>query len=117
MSPALQEGRPLLQVAGGAWLLAKTCVLVVTLSWARAALPRATLAERTRWTALRLAPLSVLAVVATVAWSWWSPVRPAQLLVSGVLVAAVGLAGVALAHRIRHALGGAHADGRLSPFL
>ncbi|HEY8089063.1 MAG TPA: NADH-quinone oxidoreductase subunit H [Polyangiaceae bacterium] len=117
LSPAVQDARPLLELAGGAWLLAKTCAVVSLLAWARSALPVRTLAERSRVTAIALVPLSLCVLAATVAWGWWSPVRPAQLLVSGTLVAGAGLAAVALAQRLRHALGATPVDARLSPFL
>ena len=64
-----------------------------------------------------LVPLSVAVLVATAAWTWWSPVGPAQLLASGILVGGVALAGLALAHRVRHGLGASGGEGHLSPFL
>jgi NADH-quinone oxidoreductase subunit H len=117
LSASEQDARPALEVAGAAWLLLKTWGVVLVLAWARWALPRRRMAERTRVTALWLAPLSAAALVATAAWTWWSPTRAAQLLVSGSLVAAVGLAGLALAQRVRHGLLSPGGDGHLSPFL
>jgi len=117
LSPAVQDARPALELAGAAWLLAKTLGLVALLSWARVALPRRTLTERSRRTALALIPLALAVLGSTAAWTWWAPVGPAQLLVSGTLVAAVALTGVALAHRARHGLDAAGSDGHLSPFL
>jgi len=117
LSPAAQAGRPLLELAGAAWLLAKTWGLVVVLAWAREALPRRRLVERTRRTALGLAPLSAAVLGASVAWTWWGPAGGAQLLVSAALVGAVCLAALALAHRVHHGLLAPGGDGRLSPFL
>ena len=117
LSPTAQDARPALEVAGAAWLLVKTWGLVALLAWARTLLAQRTLAERSRRTALALAPLSAAVLVATAAWTWWSPVGPAQLLVSGTLVAASALAITALAHRVRQGLDASHADGHLSPFL
>jgi NADH-quinone oxidoreductase subunit H len=117
LSPAAQDARPALELAGAAWLLGKTWGLVVLLAWSRAALPHRRLTERSRRTALALVPLSLAVLAATAAWTWWTPVGPAQLLVSGTLVAAVALAAVAVAHRVRHGLGTSNVEGHLSPFL
>jgi NADH-quinone oxidoreductase subunit H len=117
LSPAAQDARPALELGGAAWLLGKTWGLVVLLAWSRTALPHARLTERSRRTAFALVPLSLGVLVATAAWTWWSPVGPAQLLVSGTLVGAVALAALALAHRLRYGLGAAGSDGHLSPFL
>ena len=117
LSPAAQDGRPALELGGAAWLLGKTWGLVVLLAWSRTAMPHRRLTERSRRTAFALVPLSIAVLVATAAWTWWSPVGPAQLLVSGTLVAAVALAGIALAHRVRYGLGAPGGEGHLSPFL
>lgn len=112
-----QAASPALQLAGAAWLVAKTWGVVLLITWSSSALPEARVAERTRNAALWLVPLSVAALLATAAWTWWSPVHAAQLLVSGSLVAFVVLLAVALAHRIRHGLASPVGDGRVSPFL
>jgi NADH-quinone oxidoreductase subunit H len=117
LSPAAQDARPVLELAGAAWLLAKAWGLVVLLAWSRAALPQRRLTERSRRTALALVPLSLGVLVASAAWSWWSPLGPAQPLVSGTLVGAVVLVALALAHRLRYGLGGPGGEGHLSPFL
>jgi hypothetical protein len=98
-------------------MLGKTWGLVVLLAWSRTALPHRRLGEGTRRTALALVPLSIAVLIATAAWTWWSPVGPAQLLVSATLVGAVALAGLALAHRVRYGLGAPGGEGHLSPFL
>jgi NADH-quinone oxidoreductase subunit H len=117
LSPAVQDARPALEVAGAAWLLTKTWGLVALLAWARAALPYRRLTERSRRTALALVPASVGVLLASAAWSWWSPVGPAQVLVSGTLVAAAALAALALVHRVRYGLGGSGGEAHLSPFI
>jgi NADH-quinone oxidoreductase subunit H len=117
LSAAEQDARPVLELAGALLLLAKTWGLAVLGAWVRWACPPARLAERTRATALWLSPLAVAAFAATALWTWWGPARTVQLLVSHALVAAVALAVVAVAARIRHGLLAATADGRLSPFL
>jgi NADH-quinone oxidoreductase subunit H len=117
LSPAAQDARPALELGGAAWLLGKTWGLVVLLAWSRTALPRRRMGERSRRTAFALVPLSLAALAATAAWTWWSPVGPAQLLVSGTLVAAVVLGALALVHRVRHGLDAPGGDGHLSPFL
>ncbi len=117
LSPVQQDARPVLELVGAGWLLAKAGAIVLALAWARRVLPRRLLAERTRATALRLLPLSVLALVATAAWTWWSPGRAAQLLVSGSLVMLGGFVGLALAQRLRHGQLAPGADGHLSPFI
>jgi NADH-quinone oxidoreductase subunit H len=116
MSPAEQDSRPALELAGAAWLLAKTWALVLGLSWARWAMPRRFLAERTRHVAVGLAPLSLAALAGAAAWAWWSPARATQLLISGSLVALVALGAAALAGRLRHSLASAE-DARMSAFL
>jgi NADH-quinone oxidoreductase subunit H len=117
LSPAEQDARPTLQLAGAAWLLAKTWGLGLAIAWVRWALPPRRMTERTRTTALWLVPLAGLALAATAAWTWWSPARAEQQLVSGCLVASAALVAVALAVRVRHGLISATGDGRLSPFL
>jgi NADH-quinone oxidoreductase subunit H len=118
LSPAAQDARPALELGGAAWLLAKTWGLIVLLAWSRTGLPHRRLAVGSRTTALLLVPLALAVLAATAVWSWWSPAGPAQLLVSGTLVGAAGLAGLALAQRVRHGLGAAGGgEGHLSPFL
>jgi NADH-quinone oxidoreductase subunit H len=112
-----QAATPLLQLGGAAWLVAKTCGLVVLLTWSSRALPEARVAERTRSATLWLLPAALAALLATAAWTWWSPARAAQLLVSGSLVAFVALLGLALVHRVRHGLLSPLGDGHVSPFL
>jgi NADH-quinone oxidoreductase subunit H len=118
-APAEQDARPALELAGAAWLLAKTWGVAMLAAAARWSLPPWRLAERTRTTALWLAPLGVAALAATALWTWWGPAPAAQLLVSGALVAGVSLVAVALAVRLRHGIATATAcgEGRLSPFL
>jgi len=116
MSPAEQDGRPALELAGAAWLLAKTWTVVLGLAWARWAMPQRFLAERTRRVVVGFAPLSLAVLAGAAAWSWWSPARATQLLVSGSLVALVALAAAALGGNLRRALGGAE-DTQLSAFL
>jgi NADH-quinone oxidoreductase subunit H len=112
-----QSTSPVLQLAGAACLVGKTWTVVLLMTWASSVLPEARIAERTRTAALGLVPLSLVALLATAAWSWWSPARAAQLLVSGALVAFVALLAVALVHRVRHGLLSPLGDGRVSPFL
>jgi NADH-quinone oxidoreductase subunit H len=117
-APAEQDARPALELAGAAWLLAKTWGVAMLGAWVRWSLPPWRLAERTRATALWLAPLGVAALAATVLWTWWGPAPAAQLLVSGALVAGVSLVAVALAVRLGHGLAPAgERMERLSPFL
>ena len=117
LTAAQQDAQPVLELAGAAWLLAKTAGLVLLMAWSRAVLPRRRLIERTQATAVWLAPVSVIALLAAAAWTWWSPARAAQLLVSGSLVAVVTLATGALVHRFRHGMLSSAGDGRVSPFL
>jgi NADH-quinone oxidoreductase subunit H len=117
LTAAEQAGSPVLQLAGAAWLLAKTWGIVLLMIWGASALPEARVVERSRNAALWLVPVSFAALLAAAAWTWWSPVGAAQLLVSGSLVALVVLLAVALAHRIRHGLLSPVGDGRVSPFL
>jgi NADH-quinone oxidoreductase subunit H len=117
LSPAVQDARPALELAGAAWLLLKTCGLVTLLAWARRALPRRTPAERSRQAAVWMAPVSIAVLAATVAWGWWSPPAATQTLVSGAMVALAALAALAMAHRVRAGLAGPASEGRLSPFL
>jgi NADH-quinone oxidoreductase subunit H len=117
LSPAQQDAHPALELAGAAWLLAKTWGIVFVLEAARWALPQRRLAERTRATALWLLPLSLVSLAASAAWTWCSPAAVAQLLVSASLVAVVGLAAIALVVRLRHGLVSTAGDGHVSPFL
>lgn len=117
LTPAEQDTRPWLELAGAAWLLAKTWGLVLALAWLRWARPLRSMGERTRATARWRAPLAAAALAACALWTWWSPPRGSQLLVSGALVALVAIATAALAHRVRHGLLTPGGDGHLSPFL
>jgi NADH-quinone oxidoreductase subunit H len=123
LSPAAQAGRPTLELLGAAWLLGKAWSLVALLAWARSALGWRTLAERSKRTATAYAPLSIAAVLATAAWTWWSPTGPVQLLVSAILVAAAALGAATLVQRLMGGLApsqAAHATRAaesLSPFL
>lgn len=112
-----QAGSPGLQLAGALWLVGKTWGIVLLMTWSARALPGARVAERTRHATIWLVPVSLAALLATAAWTWWSPARAAQLLVSGSLVAFVALLAVALVHRVRHGLVSPLGDGRVSPFL
>jgi NADH-quinone oxidoreductase subunit H len=117
LSPAAQDARPSLELAGAAWLLVKTWGVVALVAGSRTALPQRRLTERSRRTALALVPLSLGVLAASAAWTWWSPVGPAQLLVSGTLVGAVVLVALALAHRLRYGLDAPGHEGHISPFL
>jgi NADH-quinone oxidoreductase subunit H len=117
LSPAQQEGRLLLEGAGAAWLLAKTWALVVGLALLRQALPARRLPEGSRATTRRELPLAIAALVLTAVWTRVSPEGASQLLVSGALVAAVGLVAVAGVQRLRHGALAPGGDGHLSPFL
>ncbi len=117
LSPAQQDGRVLLEAAGAAWLLAKAWTLVLGLAVLREALPARRLADATRSTTRRAVPLAMAALLATAAWTRWSPEGSAQLLVSGSLVALAALAAVVVAQRLRHGLASPGGDGHLSPFL
>jgi NADH-quinone oxidoreductase subunit H len=117
LSAGQEDAHPALEVAGAVWLLAKTRLLLFAMVGMRRVLPRWRLGPSTRATGLWLAPLALSALAGTIAWTWWSPPPAEQLLVSLSLVAAVGLTGVALGHRIRHGLISAGGDGHLSPFL
>ncbi len=116
LQPAQQEARPVLQLLGAAWLLAKTVTILLACAAARWALPVATSAARTRATLVCLLPLSAGALGMTAAWLWWSPTAAVQLLVSTSLVVVVALTLVAFAHRLRCGLLQG-ADARLSTFL
>jgi NADH-quinone oxidoreductase subunit H len=112
-----QAGSPMLQLAGAAWLVGKTWGVVLLMTWSARALPEGRAAERTRNATVWLLPVSLAALLATAAWTWWSPARAAQLLVSGSLVGLVALLSLALVHRIRHGMLSPLGDGRVSPFL
>jgi NADH-quinone oxidoreductase subunit H len=117
LSPAQQDGRLALEVAGAAWLLAKTAALVVAISAVRWTLPRRRLAESTRATTLVRLPLALVALVLSVAWAWWTPQRAAQILMSGSLVGVTTLVAIAFVQRLRHGVRASGGDGHLSPFL
>jgi NADH-quinone oxidoreductase subunit H len=117
LSPAQQDGRPALELAGVAWLLLKTCAVVFALSWAGLALPRRRLEEGTRATTIWRVPLALLSLALTAVWTWWGPERAVELLVSGSLLAVVAIAIVAGAQRLRHGVLSPGGDGHLSPFI
>jgi NADH-quinone oxidoreductase subunit H len=115
LSPAQQEGLPVLQAIGAASWLFKTAALAVGLSLARCGLEPATRSARSRAAVTWVAPLSLVAFGATSAWMWWSPGPAAQLLISAALVTLVALSALAMLQRFKHGVGGP--DVRLSPFL
>jgi NADH-quinone oxidoreductase subunit H len=117
LSPPQQEGRLWLEGIGAAWLLAKTWALVLGLAVLRQALPARRLADGSRATIRRELPLAIAALVATAAWTRWSPEGAAQLLVSGSLVAIASIAAVGIVQRLRHGALSPGGDGHLSPFL
>ena len=117
LTVAVQNASPMLQLAGAAWLLAKTAALVVLVTWSRAVLSQARLGERSRTAAVWLVPASLASLLATAGWSYWSPARATQLLVSGSLVALVVLVVLAMIHRVRYGVLSPVGDGRVSPFL
>ena len=112
-----QRASAALEIAGAAWLLAKTWALVLAMAWVQWSLRGWTRGAGARATSFYLAPLSMGALVGTAAWTWWGPSPATQLLVSTSLVATVGLAFISLAHRVRHGLTSAAGDGHLSSFL
>jgi hypothetical protein len=100
------DSKPLLQLAGAVVFLAKTGALLAGCAWARWLLPPLTLSERSRATALKLLPLSLLALGGAAAWAGWARVRlppGAGALWSGALTAALALATAALIFRTLHA--------------
>ena len=117
LSPEQQDARPLFEVAGAVWLLAKTWAVVLGLAALRLALPRRHLLEATRATTVWRVPLALASFAMTGVWNWWSPERAVELLVSGSLVAIAGLASVAAIQRVRHGVFSPGGDGHLSPFL
>jgi NADH-quinone oxidoreductase subunit H len=117
LSPAQQEGRLLLEGVGAAWLLTKTWALVLGLAVLRQALPVRRLADGSRTTTRRELPLATAALVATAAWTRWSPEGAEQVLVSGALVAIASIVAVAIVQRLRHGALSPGGDGHLSPFL
>jgi NADH-quinone oxidoreductase subunit H len=114
---AVEQAGPTLELAGAAWLLGKTWAVVVMMALIGWSLPQWNPEASTRSNWLWLGPLVLGVLMATEAWTWWSPGPAAQLLVSLSLVAAAGLAGVAIAHRLRHGLTSAAGDGRVSGFI
>jgi NADH-quinone oxidoreductase subunit H len=117
LSASQQDAHPALELAGAAVFLVKTSAILLLLAWARWAVPEQHLAERTRTTALWLTPLSIFAVGASAAWTWWSPAVAAQLLVSQSLVAVVALAVLALVQRLRHGVLAPGGDAHVNEFL
>ncbi|MGH7434564.1 MAG: hypothetical protein ACRENE_02735, partial [Polyangiaceae bacterium] len=122
VAPAVQDARPVLELAGAALYLAKTWAVVLGLAFVRVLWQRPTLAERSRAVAFRRLPVAVAALGATALWMWWRPAPAVEILAGGVL--AVLLAGLlaAVATRVRQALAAAGrnaaADGsRVSVFL
>jgi NADH-quinone oxidoreductase subunit H len=116
LSPAAQDGRPVLELAGAAWLLAKMWGLALLMTCLRRALPRRTPAQRSRFVAFVVAPAAAGLLGVTTFWTWWSVPGAAQALLSRALVAVALLGGLAVLHRVRHGLAAAP-EGRLSPFL
>jgi NADH-quinone oxidoreductase subunit H len=117
LSPAQQDGRPLLEMAGALCLAAKTGALVAVLAMLREAFPARSLVEGTRATTRRGVPLAIGVLAVTALWTRWSPEGAAQLLVSGSLLVVAVLAAVAVVQRLRHGLLAPGADGHLSTFL
>jgi NADH-quinone oxidoreductase subunit H len=116
-TPAEQAGHSTLQLLGAAWLLAKVFSTTLAMAWLGRVAPAAAIAERTRGTGLRLLPISLVALLAAAAWTWWSPSRATQQLVSGGLLALTLLAAVMVARQLRYGLLSPAGDGRVNPFL
>lgn len=104
VAPAVQDARPLLELAGAALFLGKTWGLVVALAWVEWLSSDESLLERTRSTAVRTVPLSLVTLAGTAAWAWWRPAPAVELLASGALVVLAVMLLAALVARIRHAV-------------
>jgi NADH-quinone oxidoreductase subunit H len=117
LSPAQQDGRLGLELAGGAWLVTKTGLVSLILTLLQEAAPGPALAEGSRHATRRGIPLAILALAATALWLRWSPEGSAQVIVSASLVVATALVAVTIVRRLRHGVFSAGADGHLSPFL
>ena len=78
--------RPVMEVAGAAWLIGKAWVLAWTVTSIRSWFPPMNLVERSRAALVWQFPLGVLALVASVAWARWSPTPALQALVSALLL-------------------------------
>jgi NADH:ubiquinone oxidoreductase subunit H len=117
LSVAEQNARPLWQIAGSGWLLAKSFGLVVAVEWTRSVLPHRALGASSRQTALWKAPLALASLAASAGWTLWGLPHATQSLVSGLLLAAVGLVAGGLLQRARHGAASSTPSGHLSPFL
>jgi NADH-quinone oxidoreductase subunit H len=115
ISPATQDGRPWLELAGAALLLGKIALLMLLLVVARSLTSRSSATASARVTLVRRVPLALALLVVTFAWSWWGPAGASQLLVSCGLVVAAALGGAAFVRRVKH--GVEAPEPRLSPFL
>jgi NADH-quinone oxidoreductase subunit H len=117
VSPAQQDGRPLLEVAGAFVFWLKVGTLLAAAGAAEQVLPGGPLGvasrRRTPW---QLA-LSLAAAAAAAGWSSWEPAHAVQPLMSPALVLLTAAALAALALRLRHGLRSPVADGHVSPFL
>jgi NADH-quinone oxidoreductase subunit H len=115
VSPAVQDARPTLELAGAVLFLAKTGTVVVALAAARSLGGGLSLRERSRSVALRLVPLSLGALGATIAWDALKPGPAVERLSSGLLVVLVASVAAALAARARHAVVAERAQGSDGP--
>jgi NADH-quinone oxidoreductase subunit H len=114
---AEQTESPVLELAGAAWLFAKTWSLVVLMAWIRWSLCRREVGRNTLASAITAALWSVAAAASTAAWIGWAPPPSLQRMLSALLSVAVAVAGLALVQRLHHGLTSAEGDAHLSPFL
>jgi NADH-quinone oxidoreductase subunit H len=122
VAPAVQDARPALELAGAAVFLGKTWGLVVVLAWTRTLWPQPSLSARSRRVAVRLVPLALATLGATLAWGWWRPAPAVDLLASGAVAVVFVSILAAVVVRVRYALAygrgpAADGSGHVSVFL
>jgi NADH-quinone oxidoreductase subunit H len=122
VAPAVQDARPALELLGAGVFLGKTWGLVVVLAWTRTLWPQPSLLARSRLAAVRLVPIALATLAATLAWSRWKPTPAVEVLSSGALAVLFVSVLAAVVARVRHALHGARSQasdgsGHVSVFL
>jgi NADH-quinone oxidoreductase subunit H len=117
VSPAQQDARPALEIAGAIVFMAKIAVLTACAARLHDVAPRRSFALSSRRAVPVQLALAATATLASAGWTVWSGVRGLQPLTSGVLVVVSVVALAALVHRVRHGLGSPAADGHVTPFL
>lgn len=117
LTPAQQDSRPVLEVAGALVYLGKLIVVAAAIGACRWMTPAGNYRDETRRTAVALVPVSVACFLFAALYNGWGPPAALQLLASASLIVVALFVVIGFARRLHFGLSSGTADAHLSPFL